>query len=71
MRETDEPLLLREVHETYEERSAEPRTRQQVSNYLAKLDEYDLAERADAGWVPVDETLAAPGREQGLLRATI
>lgn len=66
VREADEPLLLKEVHEIYQERSADPRTRQQVSNYLAKLDEYDLAERVDAGWVAVDETLAAPEREKRL-----
>lgn len=64
VREAEEPLLLKEIHEAYVEFSTDPRTRQQVSNYLDKLVEYDLADRGDDGWVAVDETLRAPLREQ-------
>jgi Cdc6-like AAA superfamily ATPase len=64
VREADGPLLESQVHERYSALSENPRTRQQVGNYLDKLHEYDLAEQVTGGWVVVDETLAAPRRER-------
>lgn len=64
IREADGGLLLREVFAEYEDRSPDPRTRQQVSNYLEKLAQYDIAERVDDGWRAIDDTLKAPLRKE-------
>ncbi|NHX37181.1 MULTISPECIES: Cdc6/Cdc18 family protein [Halolamina] len=56
------PLRPQRIYEHYQNLGGES-TRQSVVNYRKKLDEYDLIECVEAGWVVVDETLAAPRRE--------
>ncbi|GAB7095298.1 DNA replication protein Orc1 [Halolamina litorea] len=52
-----------EIFEGYEELGGS-NTRQMVVQYRKKLDEYGLIQETPDGWVAVDETLAAPLREQ-------
>ncbi|WP_435118907.1 hypothetical protein [Halolamina sp. C58] len=52
-----------EIYDHYEDLGGS-NSRTATLKYRRKLDEYDLIEKTADGWVVVDETLAAPQREQ-------
>lgn len=58
------PLRPQRIFERYRTVADDPSTRQMVVRYRGKLEEYGLIEKADGGWVAVDEALAAPLREK-------
>ncbi len=57
------PLRPVEIFEHYDRLGGE-HSRQTTVKYRRKLDEYELIEETLDGWIAVDETLAAPLREQ-------